>query len=167
MPTHTVQQMHDFLRSDSTVPHAAHPPNTETTLEQKWKSLRPLDHRLASESAPASSPTMPSLPISPSPVFTELAKIPNKFHERDAVDKKNKVEEAKADEAKMDEAKGKAAKDAQTKGCLADSWERVERALAQGDEYFFKKYPQLEGPPSEGTCYACVLLKIYEQDGSI
>lgn len=72
--------------------------------------------------------------------------------EGDAADKKNKAEEPKADEAKMDEAKadetkmdkakGKAAEDAPTKGCLADSWDRVERALAQGDEYFLKKYPQ-------------------------
>jgi len=63
--------------------------------------------------------------------------------ERDAGDKKNKVEETRVDEAKMDEAKadetkadkakGKAAEDARMKGCLADSWERVERALAQGD----------------------------------
>ncbi|KAI8717120.1 hypothetical protein NCS52_00786600 [Fusarium sp. LHS14.1] len=98
--------------------------------------------------------------------------------EGDAADKKNKAEEpkadeakmdeAKADETKMDEAKGKTAKDAPTKGCLADSWERVERAFAQGEEYFFKKYPQLEGPPNtEGACYSCVLLKLYKQDGSI
>ncbi|EEU36934.1 uncharacterized protein NECHADRAFT_81085 [Fusarium vanettenii 77-13-4] len=74
--------------------------------------------------------------------------------ERDAGDKKNKVEEARADEAKMDEAKAdetKAAEDARMKGCLADSWERVERALAQGDENFFRKYPQLEGLPTEGS----------------
>ncbi|KAJ4318214.1 hypothetical protein N0V84_006970 [Fusarium piperis] len=155
MPSHIVQQMH------------------ETTLEQKWKNLRPLNRLPASTSAPPSSSTVLSVPISHSPIFTELAKIPNEFRKRDAVDKKDKVEEDEAEDetaedkaAKDKAARDKAAKDAEIKKGWAESWDRVERALAHGDEYVDKMYPMLAGITPRGVPYDVAMWQIYEEYGS-
>ncbi|RSM04288.1 hypothetical protein CEP52_006877 [Fusarium oligoseptatum] len=67
---------------------------------------------------------------------------------------------------KEKEAKDEAAMEAEVMKRWAQSWERVERALAQGDEYFLKKYPQFEGIPVLDEPYACAIWKIYEWDGS-
>lgn len=92
--------------------------------------------------------------------------------------------------------KGKEAKDKEAKDLKAkkekeeidtgwkESWERVESALAQGDDYFLKKYPHfskslllplsllinshllLEGITLQSVPYDVAMWQMYEEDGS-
>ncbi|KAM6514511.1 hypothetical protein FSOLCH5_008750 [Fusarium solani] len=74
--------------------------------------------------------------------------------------------------------KGKEAKDKEAKDLKAkkekeeidagwkESWERVESALAQGDDYFLKKYPHFKGITLQSVPYDVAMWQMYEEDGS-
>ncbi|KAJ4186831.1 hypothetical protein NW755_007563 [Fusarium falciforme] len=75
---------------------------------------------------------------------------------------------------KEKEAKGKETKDLKAKKekqeTEATKWkesrERVKSALAQGEEYFLKQYPEFEGITLQSMPYDVAMWKIYEEDGS-
>ncbi|KAL6365649.1 hypothetical protein LRP88_01650 [Fusarium phalaenopsidis] len=73
---------------------------------------------------------------------------------KDDKDKEAKDLKAKKEKEEMEAAKWK------------ESREKVKSVLAQGEEYFLKKYPEFEGIALQSMPYDVAMWKICEEDGS-